>query len=101
MKFDSGIWSGIGADSGYQFGDVELKLVSSHEDLGVAVDSSMKFHTHISTIVRKASGLANQLLRGTVCRTGDFMIIIFVSHIRPILNYASSVGNMSYLGDVL
>ena len=100
MKFGSGIGSGVGAGSGYQLGDAELKLVSSHKDLGVIVDSSLKFHTHISTVVRKASGLGNQLLRGTVCRTGDFMITIFVSHIRPILDYASSVWSMGYLGDV-
>ena len=66
--------------SGYFLSGVELRLVGCHRDLGVTVDCSLKFHHHIDSIVRKAAGLANQLLRATVCRDEFFMVSLFVSH---------------------
>ena len=89
-----------GDDSGYTLGGAPLKLVKTHRDLGVLVDSSLRFHPHISEVVRKASGLANQILRSTVCRSPIFMVTLFISHIRPILDYCSTVWCQGYLGDV-
>ena len=81
-------------------GDVSLKLCKTHRDLGVLVDSSLRFHPHIAEIVRKSSGLANQLIRGTVCRSPKFMITLFISHIRPIIDYCSTLWNLGYSGDL-
>ena len=41
-----------------------------------------------------------ELLRSTVCRSTDFMLSLFVSHIRPIIDYCSCLWNVGYLGDV-
>ena len=90
-----------GENSGYMLGTNPLKLVVSHRDLGITVDSSLKFHHHTAKIVNKASGLINQLLRSTICRSPNFMIILFVSHIRPILEYCSTVWNLGYRGDLV
>ena len=101
MRFGAGITAGQeSALSGYTLGNDDLRLVRSHKDLGVMVDSSLKFHCHINNICRKASGLANQLLRCVVCRDPDFMVQLFVSHIRPLLEYCSTVWNLGYIGDV-
>lgn len=48
----------------------------------------------------KASGLANNLLRSTICRSPHFMVSLFVMHIRPIMDYCSSVWNVGFLGDL-
>ena len=48
---------------------------------------------------QKAGSLANNILRSTVCRTADFMSSIFVSHVRPLIDYASRVWNTGYLKD--
>ena len=89
-----------GDDSGYSLGGSSLKLVKTHRDLGVLIDSSLRFHPHVAEVVRKSSGLANQILRSTVCRSPIFMITLFISHIRPILDYCSTLWNYGYLGDV-
>ena len=83
----------------YRLNGRQLTKVDSHRDLGVVVDSSLRFHLHIGGLVKKANGLANQLLRGTVCRNARFMVTLFVSHIRPLLDHASRVWNVGYLGD--
>ena len=44
-------------------------------------------------------GLTTNLLASTLCREADFLINIYVSHVRPKLEYCSSVWNMGYLGD--
>ena len=46
----------------YYLDCAQLKFVESHRDLGVTVDTSLKFHQHIKEIVQKASGLAISLL---------------------------------------
>lgn len=87
-------------NSGYTLEGAPLKLVKSHRDLGILVDPSLRFHKHVSDVVRKASGLSNQLLRSTVCRSSEFMVTLFVSHVRPIIDYCSTVWNLGYVGDL-
>ena len=88
-----------GEDSGYRLNGVMMPLVRSHRDLGVLVDPSLRFHTHVASVVQRANALINQTLRYTVCRSPRFMVTLFVSHIRPIIEYCSSVWNMGFLGD--
>ena len=75
-------------------------LVHSHPDLGVQIDSSLKFHKHISTTVHKAGGLAQSLLKATVYRSPDFMMTLFCTHVSPIIEYCSCVWFMGYVMDL-
>ena len=83
----------------YMLNQEQLEVVSSHRDLGVVVDSDLKFHSHARETAHKAGGLAYNLLRATVCRSPDFMISLFVTHVRPIIDYCSSVWNYGYHGN--
>jgi hypothetical protein len=76
-----------------------LKFVEAHKDLGVLVDTTLRFHQHIRNVAGKAGGLASSLMRSTVCREPEFMVSLFVAHVRPLLDYASCVWNTGYLGD--
>ncbi|MPC72893.1 hypothetical protein E2C01_067206 [Portunus trituberculatus] len=49
---------------------IALSIVSTHKDLGITVDSTLKFHCHISKTKEKAAGLANNLLKSTLSRQG-------------------------------
>ena len=80
-------------------GHVPLCCSLNCKDLGILVDLSLNFHSHISSIVSKAAGVASTLLRGTLCRHPDFMRTIFISHVRPLLEFASPVWNTGYIGD--
>ena len=40
------------------------------------------------------------ILKGTVCCSLEFMRAVFITHIRPILDYLSVVWNTGYLGDL-
>ena len=97
MRFGKGKCNGSGI---YHLNGCQLEAVGSYRDLGVVVDASLKFHMQVREVVRKAGGLVSNLLRTTVCRSGSFMTSLFVSHIRPILDYCSCVWGTGYLGDL-
>ena len=84
----------------YFIDQAEIPLVQSHPDLGVLVDSNLKFHQHISNTAHKAGGLAHSLLKSTVCRSADFMMPLFCSHVRPIIEYCSCVWFTGYIMDL-
>ena len=84
----------------YSVNGRELAVVSSYRDLGVIIDPSLKFHLHVNSVVGKAGSLMGDLLRSTVCRAREFMVTLFTSHIRPLLDYCSCVWNVGYLADV-
>lgn len=84
----------------YFIGHVEIPLVHSHPDLGVHVDSNLKFHQHIADTAHKAGGLAQSLLKATVCRSPDFLMPLFCSHVRPIIEYCSCVWFTGYVTDL-
>ena len=71
-----------------------------HKDLGVWVDCELKFHSHIRETAMKASGVGYGILKGTLCRSPEFMRAVFITHIRPILDYSSVVWNTGYVGDL-
>ena len=81
-------------------GGVELRVVPEFRDLGVIVDSRLRFHQHIRMVYGRTSAMMGDLLRSTVCRSADFMVTLFISHIRPTIEYCSSVWNVGYLLDV-
>ena len=91
--------SALGSLSVYNMAGADLSVVESAGDLGILVDSSLRFHAHIRQIVAKAWGLANNLLPSTLCRSSEFMRNVFITHIRPLLEFSSSVWNTGYLGD--
>ena len=77
-----------------------METVDSYKDLGVMVDPSLKFHKHVRVVVGRAGSMIGELLRGTVCRAPSFMVCIFTTHVRPLIEYCSSVWFTGYLGDL-
>ncbi|KAK3886186.1 hypothetical protein Pcinc_009646 [Petrolisthes cinctipes] len=93
-------WTAVGSLQHYHLDNSDLSLADNHRDLGILVDNTLKFHAHIRATVNKAAGLANNLLKSTLCRSSDFMVTILKSHIRPVLEFVSTVWNTGYLGDL-
>ena len=92
--------TGVGALQHYHLDNSDLSLADNLRDLAILVDNTLMFHAHIKKTVHKAAGLANNLLKSTLCRSSDFMMAILKSHIRPILEFGSTVWNTEYLGNL-
>ncbi|KAK3875704.1 hypothetical protein Pcinc_019451 [Petrolisthes cinctipes] len=93
-------WSPVGSLQYYHIHGADLPTVDTHRNLGVLVDNSLRFHAHIQTTVNKAAGLANNLLRSTLCRSSNFMLTLYKTHIRTLLEFASTVWNTGYACDL-
>ena len=62
-----------------------LNTVSEVRDLGVIVDSSLKFDKHISLTVRKAQQRAGLILKCFCSRDKDLLMKVFCTYVRPLL----------------
>ena len=93
-------WTLLGPYSSYYINNIPIKFVQSYVDLGIMVDLSLRFHQHIYNITNKAGGLATNLLKSTVNRSPRFMKTLYISHIRPLLDYASCVWFSGYVEDL-
>ena len=76
------IFSGV---SPYHIGGVPMNFVSSHSDLGITVDRSLKFHSHISKKVGMANNITTNLLACTLSRDAEFLMNMYTLHARPLI----------------
>ncbi len=69
-------------------------------DLGVLFDKELKFSRHCSVVARKASSVANMILRVFTSRDSRLLMRAFKTYVRPILDYACEVVNPYLACDV-
>ena len=84
----------------FSMGGAPIKRGTCGMDLGVMIDPSLKFHQHIASVACKAGGLATNLLRATLNREASFMVTLYVTHVRPLIDYCSCLWNTEYDGDL-
>ena len=90
----------LGPCSSYTVKGKPVSFSSAAVDLGITVDTSLRFHHHIQNLVSKAAGLAHSFIKSTLCRSPSFMTKLFITHIRPLLEFASPVWNTGYITDL-
>jgi len=64
-----------------------IKVVNNSKDLGIIVDSGLKFQTHINVIVVKVHARANLIRRCFISKDTCTLVKAF----RPLLEYCPSV----------
>ena len=74
--------------------------VSETTDLGIIIDSKLRFDKHITSMVRKAHIRAALIKRCFKSRDHDLLFRAFAVFVHPLLEYCSSVWNPSYHCDV-
>ena len=69
-------------------------------DLGVQVDSKLRFSHHYENVVAKAHQTASLILRCFECRDPSVLFRAFIVYVRPILEYCSPVWAPVYKTDI-
>ena len=72
---------------------VELRKSEGERDLGVRLDNELGFSQHIRAVTSKANSMIGMLKNAFVCRDSELWKKLYVSLIRPHLEYAVSVWN--------
>ena len=81
----------------YTFNNHQLEKVESFLDLGVLLDNKLSFNSHISQTVNKAKGVLGFIKRwGKEFEDPYITRQLYVSLVRPILEYASVVWDPQY-----
>jgi len=84
----------------YVINTCNLQHVVQVSDLGVTVDSRLKFSTHISNICCKAHKRPNLIIRCFHSKYVSSLITAFKVYVRPILEYCSVVWNPFLIKDI-
>lgn len=71
--------------------DQELAHVDSYKDLGIIMESDLKFQKHLNSIVSKAYQRLNTIFLAFKGLPPDIIKWAYCVYVRPILEYASSV----------
>ena len=82
----------------YSLGAAVMSVVNQCTDLGLLRTSDFLYTEHIRSIVDKALRCSGMLLRAFFSRQHAFMLKLFVTYVRPIVEYASSVWNLTQVG---
>jgi ribonucleases P/MRP protein subunit RPP40 len=80
----------------YKVGAVSLADVSETVDLGVRVDSELRFNRHIHSIVLKAQQRCALIKRCFKTKDPRVLMKAFTVYVRPIIEYCSVVWNPQY-----
>jgi len=84
----------------YVINDVALCATDVANDLGVQVDSKLRFSHHYENVVAKAHQRASLILRCFECRDPNVLFRAFITYVRPILEYCSPVWAPVYKTDI-
>ena len=75
----------------YQLYGNELEHVFEEKDLGVYIDSELKFDEHISNKVNKANAMVGLIRRSFSYLDGELFKKLYTCFVRPHLEYAQSI----------
>ena len=75
----------------YRLNGIAIRSVFDARDLGVIIDSELLFDKHVDSVVKKAYMRIGILFRSFVTRDVRTLRQAYVTFIRPILEYASTV----------
>ena len=91
----------------YYIGDSQLPAVSFEKDLGVYVSNNLNWDDHIHKSIAKANSIVAWVNRSVICRTPEVMLNIYVTLVRPHLEYCvqlwapvAKYGNWSIIMDL-
>ena len=86
------------AASVYKLDSSVLHTVNECRDLGVIVDPSLKFASHINSVVAKAQQRAGLIFKTFTSGNRSLLVKAFTTYVRPILEYGSCVWSPTAVG---
>lgn len=84
----------------YVLGGTDATREACVKDLGVQISGRLTFAEHCSYVVSNASRRVGLVYRAFSSRDAQFMIGMFVTYVRPLLEYNTEVWSPVYLRDI-
>ena len=83
----------------YCLGGTQLEIVEDIRDLGIQVDSKLKFHTHTDIITKKAYCVLGLISKSFECKDSDVIIKLYTTLVCPIMEYNNIPWGLTYILD--
>ena len=83
----------------FTLGNITLKNIVTESDLGVLMDSELKFHPHVAKVLKKCKSLLAIIKRSFACLNKRIVTKLYKAMIRPVIEYGNSVWGPFYKGD--
>ena len=77
-----------------------LQQCNEEQDLGILFTPNLKFRDHINKITRKANSVVGIIRRSFSCLDKVMFRTLYVSLVRPHLEYASQIWSPHLIGDI-
>jgi hypothetical protein len=75
----------------YSVNDVDLPTVDKLKDLGLTVNNNLHFDLYIDSVVARAFRLCSCILNGFYTKSLGFMLKLYTTYVRPLLEYNTVV----------
>jgi ribonuclease P/MRP protein subunit RPP40 len=85
------------SDHSYMLDNSNLSRVDFIRDLGVTLDSNLKFDKHISLITHKALVRSRLILKCFHSHDRSLLVLAFCTYVRPLLEYCCAVWSPHHL----
>ena len=85
----------------YYINDTLLDHSTEEKDLGVFVDTKLKFSNHIAQKISKANNILGIIRRTFTYLDKSTLLQLYTSLVRPHLEYANPVWNPLYVKDII
>ena len=83
----------------YTLHGVMLELLEDIRDLGICMDSKLKFHIHTDFTANKANRILDLISKVIECKNSDIMLKLYKSLVRPLLEYNNAIWGPYYIMD--
>ena len=83
----------------YRLNGHVLEEIDAEKDLGVMIDSSLKFHLQTAAATKKANQILGVIKRSYVTRDKNTMATLYTSMVRPHLEYGNVIWGPFYALD--
>ena len=86
--------------SPFYINEQKLNIIDSESDLGVIFSSNLKWKNHVIKCVGKANQMLDQIRKCFICLDIRLLRILYVSFVRPLLEFAVQVWSPIRKGDI-
>ena len=83
----------------YTLEGIQLEILDNFCDLGIQIDSKLKFHIHTNTVIRKAYCVLGLICKSFECKDPDVMVKLYKTLICPIIEYNNVLWGPFYVLD--
>ena len=87
-------------NSRFVMNGMRIDTVESIRDIGIHIQSNLRFTVHCSRVVQKAHYCIRKIFHAFKGHTADFYIILYTTYVRPLLESGSPVWSPHLIGNI-